>query len=66
MATCLDEQALEGSSDGGAGLLNLVLSLFLSGGKMAFVWDVVAEVCSCIPGPLVRQSCSCCAGKTSI
>lgn len=51
----LGGEALDASEGGGGGgLLTLLLSLFLSGGKMALVWDVVAQVVSSIDGPLVR------------
>lgn len=50
----LGGEALDAAEGGsGGGLLTLLLSLFLSGGKMAFVWDVVAQVVAGIDGPLV-------------
>lgn len=53
----LGGEALDASEGGGGGgLLTLLLSLFLSGGKMALVWDVVAQVVSSIDGPLVRTA----------
>jgi hypothetical protein len=53
----LGGEALDASEGGGGGgLLTLLLSLFLSGGKMALVWDVVAQVVSSIEGPLVRPA----------
>ena len=53
----LGGEALDASEGGGGGgLLTLLLSLFLSGGKMALVWDVVAQVVSSIDGPLVRRA----------
>jgi len=54
--TSLGGEALDGEGGaGGGGLLTLLLSFFLSGGKMAFVWDVVASVVSGIDGPLVGR-----------
>ncbi len=53
--TSLGGEALDGEGGAGGGLLTLLLSFFLSGGKMAFVWDVVASVVSGIDGPLVGR-----------
>jgi hypothetical protein len=56
----LGGEALDAAEAGsGGGLLTLLLSLFLSGGKMALVWDVVAQVVSSIDGPLVRSTQAC-------
>jgi hypothetical protein len=59
---CVSKSSLGGEAldpsegGGGGGLLTLLLSLFLSGGKMALVWDVVAQSVASIDGPLVRPA----------